>query len=73
MYFCLHFLFTISEPSPPVNKVDVKESSNGAAEGSTEEKSKSNLKLVDVYSNRICAVTHAFALCCSTIRKSTGG
>ena len=29
--------------------------------------------LVDVYSDRLCAITHAFALCCSTVRKSIGG
>lgn len=28
--------------------------------------------LVEVYSDRLCAVTHAFALCSSVLQKSSG-
>lgn len=28
--------------------------------------------LVEVYSERLCAVTHAFALCCNVLQKSSG-
>ena len=31
-----------------------------------------NNSLVEVYADRLCAVTHAFALCCSTLQKSSG-
>ena len=28
--------------------------------------------IVGVYADRLCAVTHAFALCCSTLQKASG-
>jgi hypothetical protein len=28
--------------------------------------------LVEVYADRLCAVTHAFALCCATLQKNSG-
>ena len=32
-----------------------------------------NPDIVGTYADRLCAVTHAFALCCSTLHKSSGG
>ena len=31
-----------------------------------------NNNLVEVYADRLCAVTHAFALCCATLQKNSG-
>ena len=32
-----------------------------------------NPDIVGMYTGRLCVVTHAFALCCSTLHKSSGG
>ena len=37
-----------------------------------EEKKVEDDSLVEIYADRLCAVTHAFALCCSTVQKSSG-
>ena len=37
-----------------------------------DEREDNNHSLVEVYADRLCAVTHAFALCCATLQKSSG-
>ena len=49
-----------SESSPTGSKEE--------EEGEEEEEN----SLVEVYSDRLCAVMHAFALCCSVLQKSSG-
>lgn len=50
---------------PTENHAEKGEESNGKGEGTEED------SLVEVYSDRLCAVTHAFALCCSVLQKSS--
>lgn len=52
-------------------QVKEKNTPDPEASGEEEEK-KENDNLVEVYADRLCAVTHAFALCCSTLQKSCG-
>lgn len=56
--------------SPPANMV--KGSSEGKEGEEEEGEEEDNHSLVEVYADRLCAVTHAFALCCATLQKNSG-
>ena len=73
----------ISEPSPLATTATVMDSTASPAptgevkghnekEMDDEEDNKDDHSLVEVYADRLCAVTHAFALCCSTLQKNSG-
>ena len=54
----------VATPPPPGGSADV------GHECEVEDKDEDSL--VEVYADRLCAVTHAFALCCATLQKSSG-
>ena len=71
--FTLDYLLS-PEPSPLATTVTVMDTTTASppadvVEGCEEE---DNDSLVEVYADRLCAVTHAFALCCATLQKSSG-
>lgn len=57
-----------STASPPTSEVKQCDNDDDGVEGEEED----NHSLVEVYADRLCAVTHAFALCCATLQKNSG-
>ena len=60
-----------STTSPPTNEVKQYDN-DGDGDGGDEREDEDNHSLVEVYADRLCAVTHAFALCCATLQKNSG-
>ena len=59
-----------STASPPTS--EEKGCDNDGGDGGVEGEEEDNHSLVEVYADRLCAVTHAFALCCATLQKNSG-
>ncbi len=52
----------------PDKKKDLSEQTRSPPEAESSNKEEDSL--VEVYADRLCAVTHAFALCCRVLQKS---
>ena len=61
-----------STTSPPTNEEKQCDNDGDDGDGSDEREEEDNHSLVEVYADRLCAVTHAFALCCATLQKNSG-
>ncbi len=68
-------IVTVSMAEPDKEKEDTEMETRlrgvvTSAEGDEESGQESKDSLVEVYADRLCAVTHALALCCSSMQKA---